>query len=102
MPFTSWRVSMFPPKMPGGMIGVPLAPAGQTPIVPMNGSSGTVMSSRKWVTSPSVRSKTRRYGSVKSSASSPRPGRIADQPQPLVWMSRTSIASVSPGSAPST
>ena len=39
---------------------------------------------------------------MKSSASSPSPGRIAVQPQPLVWMSRISIASVSPGSAPST
>ena len=36
-----------PPKTPGGMIGCPLAPAGHTPIVPRNGSSGIVMSSRK-------------------------------------------------------
>ena len=68
----------------------------------MNGASGITMSSRKYVRSPGVVSKIRRYGSVKSSASSPSPGRIAVQPQPLVWMSRISTASVSPGSAPST
>ena len=44
---TSWRVSMLPPKVPGGMTGCALAPAGQTPIVPKNGASGIAMSSRK-------------------------------------------------------
>ena len=34
VPATSWRVSMLPPKVPGGMTGCALAPAGQTPIVP--------------------------------------------------------------------
>ncbi len=47
MPRVSWRVSMFPPKVPGGMIGCALAPAGQTPIVPMKGSIGIAMSSRR-------------------------------------------------------
>ena len=42
------------------MIGCALAPAGQTPIVPMKGSIGIVMSSRKWTRSPSERSKIRR------------------------------------------
>ena len=36
------------------------APAGQTPMVPMNGYSGIRMSSRNDVTSPRVRSNTRR------------------------------------------
>ena len=60
VPRVSWRVSMFPPKFPGGMTGCALAPAGQTPIVPMKGSIGILMSSRKWMTSPSERSKIRR------------------------------------------
>jgi hypothetical protein len=47
-------------------------------------------------------SKIRRYASGKSSGSSPRPGKTADQPQPCVRMSRISTASVSPGSAPLT
>ena len=47
VPATSWRVSMLPPNVPGGIIGWALAPAGQTPIVPMNGVSGITMSSRK-------------------------------------------------------
>jgi hypothetical protein len=38
---------MFPPNVPGGMTGCALAPAGQTPIVPKNGVSGTAMSSRR-------------------------------------------------------
>ena len=61
VPATSWRVSRLPPNVPGGITGCALAPAGQTPIVPMNGVSGTMMSSRKGVTSPRLRSKTRRY-----------------------------------------
>ena len=102
MPFVSWRVSMLPPNVPGGMTGCALAPSGQTPIVPKNGVIGISMSSRKWMRSPSERSKTRRYGSGKSSGSRPSPGRIAVQPQPRVWRSRISTASVSPGSAPRT
>ena len=47
VPATSWRVSMFPPKRPGGMIGCAEASAGQTPIVPMNGVSGIATSSPK-------------------------------------------------------
>jgi hypothetical protein len=37
---------MLPPKVPGGIMGWALAPAGQTPIVPKKGSSGIPMSSR--------------------------------------------------------
>jgi hypothetical protein len=48
---------MFPPKGPGGMTGTALAPAGHTPIVPMNGSIGIATLSPSHVTSPPVRSK---------------------------------------------
>ena len=47
VPRVSWRVSMLPPKFPGGITGCALAPAGQTPIVPRNGSIGMAMSSRR-------------------------------------------------------
>jgi hypothetical protein len=67
---------------------------GQTPIVPRNGAIGIAMSSRRCVTAPAVRSKIFRYGSGKSSGSSPSSGRIAVQPQPSGCRSRISIASV--------
>jgi hypothetical protein len=51
---------MLPPNVPGGITGWRLAPAGQTPIVPKNGSSGIAMSSRMYATSPCERSKVRR------------------------------------------
>ena len=51
---------MFPPKMPGGITGWAEAPAGHTPIVPKNGSTGIAMSSRMYATSPWERSNTRR------------------------------------------
>ena len=60
MPATSCRVSMLPPNVPGGITGCSLAPAGQTPIVPKNGSSGIATSSRRYATVPAVRSKIRR------------------------------------------
>ena len=41
------QVIQSPPNAPGGITGWALAPAGQTPIVPKNGSSGITMSSRK-------------------------------------------------------
>ena len=46
-PRTSWRVSMFPPNVPGGITATALAPAGQTPIVPKNGASGIATLSRR-------------------------------------------------------
>ena len=39
-------MSRLPPKLPGGITGTALAPAGQTPIVPKNGASGIATSSR--------------------------------------------------------
>ena len=72
---------MFPPNVPGGITACAAAPAGQTPIVPKNGSTGIAMSSRRNAYLPSVRSKMRRYASGKSSGRRPAPGMIAVQPQ---------------------
>ena len=44
-----WRVSMLPPKGPGGMITGFSGPVGETPIVPKKGSMGTTMLSLKKV-----------------------------------------------------
>ena len=96
VPLTSWRVSMFPPNVPGGITSCAAAPTGQTPIVPKNGSTGIAMSSRRYANLPSERSKMRRYGSGKSSGRRPAPGMIAVKPQPRVCRSRISTASVSP------
>ena len=51
---------------------------------------------------PSARCVIRSAGSGKSSASSPKPGMLAVQPQSAGEKSSSSISSVSPGSAPST
>src|SRR4029078_10338617 len=52
VPAIGWRVSRLPPKMPGGMIDCALAPDGQTPIVPKNGSDGVTMVSAERRASP--------------------------------------------------
>ena len=59
VPWCSWRVSMFPPNVPGGITGCALAPAGHTPIVPRNGSSG-IVAGPSWATAPLEMSKMRR------------------------------------------
>ena len=48
-PFVRWRVSMLPPKGPGGMMTGFSGPVGETPIVPKKGSMGMTTSSLKKV-----------------------------------------------------
>ena len=93
---------MLPPNVPGGITGCALAPAGQTPIVPMNGVERDldVLAERHDVATREVEDA--QVGLGELVGQQPEPGEDAVHPQPLVCRSRISIASVSPGSAPST
>ena len=77
--------------------------SGATPISPQNGASGTWMPGQYSARPPAQEAPSPcRYGSAKSSASSPKPGMLAVQPQFAGSSSRMSIWSESPGSAPAT
>lgn len=94
-------MSMFPPHRLGGTIECSPGSAGATPIVPGNGSNGSSTSSRK-ATRPSSIVEIRSHGSGNSSASRPKPGMIAVQPQSRGRSARISTSSTSPGAAPLT
>ena len=102
VPWLSWRVSMLPPNVPGGITGCALGAGGAD----AHRAEERVERDRRRLRAARTRRRRcrtragRRPGT--RPASSPSPGRIAVQPQPSVWMSSTSTASVSPGSAPST
>ena len=99
-PAVRWRVSMLPPVTSGGIV-LRASPAGATPSSPQNGASGMRIPGRN---SAATRSRRviRRYGSGNSSASRPKPGMFAVQPQSPGSKESSSTSSVSPGSAPST
>jgi hypothetical protein len=92
---------MLPPNTSGGMVEWAPSSSGATPSSPQNGASGIWTPGRNSARPPDSRVM-RSAGSVKSSASRPKPGMLAVQPQSAGWKSSSSISRVSPGSAPST
>ena len=96
-------MSRLPPQSDGGTIECSPGSARATPIVPGNGSKGSVIPSPKRTRrrSPST-SEMRSQGSGNSSASRPKPGISAVQPQSRGASSRMSTWSTSPGAAPRT
>src|SRR5688572_9783476 len=101
-PSTRWRVSMLPPCRSGGIVERgPIS--GATPSSPQNGATGMRIPGQNSTRSaPGPRPVILRWPSGKSSASRPKPGIEAVQPQSAVVNSRRSTWSVSPGSAPAT
>src|SRR5476649_2450182 len=77
------------------------ASAGATPIVPIIGTLGIRMPVNN-STVPFAMRDMRKAGSVKRSASRPKPGMFAVQPHVSTSSSRISTTSASPGFAPST
>ena len=93
-------MSRLPPQLDGGTIECCPGSGRATPIVPGKGSNGSVTPSanptrRALASTAEMRS----HGSGNSSASSPKPGMIAVQPQSPGRSSRISTASTSPGFA---
>ena len=91
-------MSMLPPHLDGGTTECCPGSAGASPIVPGKGWKGSVMSSANrtlalFASTVEILSQ----GSGNSSASSPKPGMIAVQPQALGVSSRMSICRTSPG-----
>ena len=103
MPARKCFVSRLPPQRDGGTIECSPGSAGATPMVPGNGRYGSVIESlqttrnRCWSTFEIFS-----HGSVNSSASRPKPGISAVQPQSCGRNSTISISSTSPGEAPLT
>ncbi len=96
-------MSRLPPHCVGGSTEYCPGCRGATPIVPGNGANGSVT---LWLNltfslAPST-SLMFSQGSGNSSASSPKPGMIAVQPQSLACMPCSCTSSVSPGRAPLT
>ena len=91
---------MLPPCRSGGIVDRgPVS--GATPTSPQNGTIGTRTPGRNSARSPARGTFVmRRYASVNSSVSSPKPGMLAVHPQSAGSNSRRSIWSVSPGAAP--
>ena len=99
LPAVSCLMSMFPPLLRGGAVTCAPGSASATPITPRNGASGIWTPGRKSATCP-LSFQSLRYGSVKSSRSSPMPGRNEVYPRSPGTSSRTSTCSTSPGRAP--
>jgi len=91
---------MFPPNLVGTTTVLGFVSGGATPIVPIMGTLGKTRPGSS-STSPAEIEETRKWAEGKSSASSPKPGMFAVQPQVSTSMATTSTTRTSPGSAPS-
>src|SRR5262245_10720196 len=92
---------MLPPNTSGGMVDSG-PPAGATPMTPQNGARGSLMPGMNSIGPLGPSFVTWYAGFGNSSASSPKPGMIAVQPQLAGSNASRSTWSASPGSAPAT
>src|SRR5471032_1045437 len=97
-------MSILPPTLRGGTMLCSPASAGATPIVPAKGRRGTLPPGPYIAGARVVASYFQiwSFGSLNWSASRPKPGILAVQPQPDGLNESTFILSASPGCAPST